>query len=424
MRRGGQRVALDQAAATELARHAASLAERGLRVLAVAERTVPAGDSLDPRRLVGLTFLGLLAFSDPVRKTAGQAVRELAQAGVRTVMITGDHPGTAEAVARELGLESPLGVLTGGELGEMDEATLDRKINRIGVFARVTPPQKVRIVRALQRVGRVVAMVGDGANDAPAIRLANVGIAVGEQSTTAARAAADILLTDARLETLVDAVLEGRAMWAAVRDAVSILVGGNLGEIGFTLGAGLIDGRPPLNARQLLLVNLLTDVAPAMAIALRPPARLSLERLAHEGPEASLGQLLNRQIAMRAGVTALGASVAWGIARLTGTRMRANTVGLVALVGTQLGQTLFCGELSRPVVVTGIASAAVMGAIIQTPVLSHAFGCRPLGPVGWTIALGASAAATGVANALPDLFERLRTAPASTVDPTPPSLVR
>ena len=239
-------------------------------------------------------------------------------------------------------------MLTGGELGEMDEATLDRKINRIGVFARVTPPQKVRIVRALQRVGRVVAMVGDGANDAPAIRLANVGIAVGEQSTTAARAAADIVLTDARLETLVDAVLEGRAMWAAVRDAVSILVGGNLGEIGFTLGAGLIDGRPPLNARQLLLVNLLTDVAPAMAIALRPPARLSLERLANEGPEASLGQLLNRQIAMRAGVTALGASVAWGIARLTGTRTRANTVGLVALVGTQLGQTLFSRRAQPP----------------------------------------------------------------------------
>ncbi len=423
MRQGGQRVALDQSAADELARHAAALAARGLRVLAVAERIVPAGDSLDPRRLVGLTFLGLLAVSDPVRATAAQAVRELAQAGVRTVMITGDHPGTAEAVARDLGLTSRLGVLTGAELSEMDEATLDRKIHRIGVFARVTPPQKVRIVRALQRVGRVVAMVGDGANDAPAIRLANVGIAVGEQSTTAARAAADILLTDARLETLVDAVLEGRAMWAAVRDAVSILVGGNLGEIGFTLGAGLIDGRPPLNARQLLLVNLLTDVAPAMAIALRPPARISLAKLAHEGPEASLGQLLNRQIAMRAGVTALGASVAWGVARFTGTRARANTVGLVALVGTQLGQTLISGQLSRPVVITGVASAAVLGAIVQTPFLSHAFGCRPLGPLGWIIALSASAAATGAASALPDNLERMRTkATATVIDTDPPAL--
>ena len=210
-------------------------------------------------------------------------------------------------------------------------------------------------------------------------------------------------------------------MWAAVRDAVSILVGGNLGEIGFTLGAGLLDGRPPLNARQLLLVNLLTDVAPAMAIALRPPARISLAKLAHEGPEASLGQLLNRQIAMRAVVTAAGASAAWGVARLTGTRARANTVGLVALVGTQLGQTLLSGELSRPVVVTGVASAAVLGAIIQTPFLSQAFGCRPLGPLGWIIALGASAGATAAANALPEFLERMGTKPESGtgVDPSP-----
>jgi cation-transporting ATPase I len=294
------------------------------------------------------------------------------------------------------------------------------------VFARVTPAQKVRIVRALQRAGRVVAMVGDGANDAPAIRLANVGIAVGEQSTTAARAAADILLTDARLETLVDAVLEGRAMWAAVRDAVSILVGGNLGEIGFTLGAGLLDGRPPLNARQLLLVNLLTDVAPAMAIALRPPAPRSHAALAHEGPDASLGELLNRQIAGRAAITALGASAAWGIARLTASRARANTVGLVALVGTQLGQTLVSGGMSRPVIITSVGSAAALAAIIQTPGLSQVFGCRPLGPIGWITAVGASAAATGASIVLPDAIERFRAQARGpvVVVPEPPALGR
>jgi cation-transporting P-type ATPase I len=323
-------------------------------------------------------------------------------------MITGDHPGTAEAVAREVGLLGSTAALTGAELSAIDDETLDRRIRGVTVFARVTPPQKVRIVRALQRAGRVVAMVGDGANDAPAIRLANVGIAVGEQSTTAARAAADIVLTDARLETLVDAVLEGCAMWAAVRDAVSILVGGNLGEIGFMLGAGLFDGRPPLNARQLLLVNLLTDVAPAMAIALRPPAPRSLQNLANEGPEVSLGQLLNRQIAARAGITALGASAAWGIARFTGTRARANTVGLVALVGTQLGQTLMSGQMSRPVIVTGVASAAALALIIQTPGLSHVFGCRPLGPVGWATAVGASTAVTVGSALLPDLLARVR----------------
>jgi cation-transporting ATPase I len=411
IRRGGQRVALDAGLSAELAKTASELAVRGLRVLAVAERIVPQGDSLDPRRLVGLTFLGFLAFSDPVRQSATQAVKELREAGVRTVMITGDHARTAEAVAREVGLPNPSRVLTGTELAEIDDETLDRRMRGISVFARVTPSQKVRIVRAMQRAGRVVAMVGDGANDAPAIRLAHVGIAVGEQSTSAARAAADIVLIDARLETLVDAVLEGRAMWVAVRDAVSILVGGNLGEIGFTLGAGLVDGRPPLNARQLLLVNLLTDVAPAMAIALRPPAQRSLKSLAYEGPDVSLGSPLNRQIAARAVVTALGASVAWTVARLSGTRARANTVGLVALVGTQLGQTLLSGGLSRPVLITGTASAAALALIIQTPGLSHAFGCRPLGPIGWVTAVGASAAATLGAAYLPDLWARLRVDP-------------
>jgi magnesium-transporting ATPase (P-type) len=197
-------------------------------------------------------------------------------------------------------------------------------------------------------------------------------------------------------------------LWAAVRDAVSILVGGNLGEIAFTLGAGLVDGRPPLNARQLLLVNLLTDVAPAMAIALRPPGSRAPLVLAEEGPDASLGELLNREIAFRAAITSVGAGVAWTVARFTGTRARASTVSLVALVGTQLGQTLFSGALSRPVIVTGLASSAALAAIIQTPLLSHAFGCRPLGPLGWATAVGASAAATTAGIFLPDLIARLR----------------
>jgi cation-transporting ATPase I len=321
-------------------------------------------------------------------------------------MITGDHPSTAEAIGSELDIMAGRLIISGTQLARLSDEEVDACIQDVAIFARVTPSQKVRVVRALQRAGRTVAMVGDGANDAPAIRLADVGIAIGEQSTSAARSAADIVLTDERIETLVEAVVEGRAMWASVRDAVSILVGGNLGEIGFTLAAGLVDGRPPLSARQLLLVNLLTDVAPAMAIALRPPSRTTLASLVNEGPDASLAQPLNRDIAARALVTAFGAGTAWSIGRFTGTRTRANTMGLLALVGTQLGQTLTSGGFSRPVLTTSLASAGLLAVIVQTPVLSQLFGCRPLGPVGWMTALGSSAVATGAGLYAPEVARK------------------
>lgn len=402
----GERLPIDTATAATLTQHANDLGKRGYRLIAVAERRASSeSEELDPSAPQGLIFRGLLGFRDPVRQTSARAISDLSATGIRTVMVTGDHASTASAVAEEVGLIGNGTVITGSELGELTDDELDRRIERIAVFARVTPPQKVRVVRALQRRGRVVAMVGDGANDAPAIRLSNVGIAIGERSSAAAQAAADIVLTDERIESLARAVWEGRAMWASVRDAVSILVGGNLGEIGFTLGAGLIDGRPPLSARQLLLVNLLTDVAPAMAIALRPPALDSLLQLAQEGPERSLGQALNRDIVTRASVTALGAGTAWAFGRLLSGREKAGTIGLVALVGTQLGQTLLSGRFSSSVVATSLATSAALTAIVQTPGVSHAFGCRPLGPISWMTAVSASVAATAAASYFPGLID-------------------
>src|SRR5690606_22639735 len=215
-------------------------------------------------------------------------------------MITGDHPRTAQAIGTELGLTHPDAILTGGELDRLSEAELDQRLDAVSVFARVSPAQKARIVRGFQRIGRVVAMTGDGANDAPAIRLADVGIALGEHSTTAARAACDVLVSDERIETIVDAVLEGRALWKSVRDAVSVLVRGNLGEIGFTLIAGLLYGQSPLNARQLMLVNLLTDTLPALAIALRRPDTSDPDALLKEGPEHSLGRELLHDVELSA----------------------------------------------------------------------------------------------------------------------------
>jgi magnesium-transporting ATPase (P-type) len=231
----------------------------------------------------------------------------------------------------------------------------------------------------------------------------------------AARNAADVVLTDERIETLCDAVLEGRALWSSVRDAVSMLVGGNLGEVGFTLLGNLITGTSPLNPRQLLLVNLLTDVAPAVAIALRPPSASTAEKMLQQGPEASLGPLLYRDIGLRSMTTAAGAGAAFLAGRLLGGEEQARTMGMVALVGTQLGQTLASGELSSGALAASLGSAALMVGAVQLPLLSGFFGCRPLGPLGWGIALASSAAATAVSVAvdeqqgeLPWRFERPR----------------
>jgi calcium-translocating P-type ATPase len=382
-----------------------TLADRGLRVLAVADRLLEDGHELSVESARDLTFRGLLAFRDPVRPTAMKALADLKRGGLRPLMITGDHPSTAQAIAVELNLSVHPQLLTGAELAKMDEGELLEQVDRIDVFARVSPSQKVRIVRALSKKGHTVAMVGDGANDAPAIRLASVGVAMGQGCAEAARNAADIILVDARVETLVEAIIEGRALWDSVRDAVSILVGGNLGEIGFTLVGGLISGRPPLSPRQLLLVNLFTDVAPATALALRPPKKESLAALAERGPEASMGWRLDRDIGARALVTASGAGAAWITSSFIGDRRGASTTALLALVGTQLGQTMTSGERSRQVLATNILSALGLAIIVQTPGVSGTFGCRPLGPMGWGIAAGASTLATMAGRYAPELVE-------------------
>ncbi len=407
---------LDRRARRRLDAEVDRLAQQGLRVLAVGERRWNGPDELGDDELGDLELLGFVALADLVRSTAAAAVRTLRRAGVEVAMITGDHPSTAEAIASELGILNGGRVLTGPDLERLGETELDEAITDVTVFARVSPADKVRIVDTFQRAGRVVAMTGDGANDAPAIRLANAGVALGRRGTPAARGAADLVVTDDRIETIIDAIVEGRAMWARVRDALAILVGGNLGEVAFTLAGTAITGRSPLNARQLLLVNLLTDMVPAMAIALQPPASTSPEALLHEGPEASLGAPLARQIALRAATTAGGATAAWLAASATGRPARARTVGLVAVVGTQMGQTIVAGRRSPAVIASALASAGLLVPIIQIPPVSRFFGCTPLGPVGWATAVGSASAATGASIAAPWLASRAlggRTRPAS-----------
>ncbi len=387
------------AGAGGLALAAEALADNGLRVLAVASR--PAGPSLegdDAQVLADLEFLGFLGLADTLRPTAGLLIGGLRAAGVAPVMLTGDHPNTARAIATSLGWPSDAPVVTGEELAALDRAGRARLLDGAGVIARVAPEQKLQVVEALREAGRVTAMVGDGANDAAAIRAADVGIGVRARASTAARTAADVALTDDDLTVLLEAVAEGRALWRSVSDAVVILVGGNAGEIGFSVLGTLLSGDSPLGTRQLLLVNLLTDLFPAMAVAVTRPD----DDGGGSGP-GGLGEGLTRAITSRGVTTGVGATTAWLIGRFTpGTVRRTSTMALCGLVGTQLAQTLRGRRRSPLVVGTAVGSALALAAIVQTPGVSQFFGCTPLGPLAWA-GVGAGVATGALTSSLPIL---------------------
>ncbi|MCG8670767.1 MAG: cation-translocating P-type ATPase [Pseudomonadales bacterium] len=385
--------------------HAHSMADQGLRVLAIAEKRVRSNRSkLKESDIEALVFVGFVGIADGIRPAAKEAVKRLASIGVEVKMITGDHPKTASAIAQQLGLPKYRGVITGPQVESMSDKELEAVMPSLSVFARVTPAQKARIVNVLQHSDVVVGMTGDGSNDAPAIRLADVGIALGENATASARSAADLLVVDGRIETIVEAVIEGRALWSSVRDSVSLLVGGNLGEIGFALVGGIFSGASPLNARQLLLVNMLTDTLPALSVALRRNDPEELIKLAAQKPEELLGKDLLRDIQFRAAVTTGATSTAWWLARLTGGPMGASTVSMLTLVGSQLVQTLQLAKGSKMVIGTSLGSLAVLVGIVQTPVLSQFFGCRPLGPLGLMQAAGVTTAAAAVQTIVPKWF--------------------
>ena len=393
------------------------LAGEGLRVLAVAVRRLPPEHAAEAlaKPLESLELAGFVALADTPRPSSAPLVAALRQAGVRPVMLTGDHPQTARAVATALGWPADVTVVTGDQLAAEDRAGRARLLQDCGVVARVAPEQKLQVVESLRAGGQVVAMVGDGSNDAAAIRAADIGIGVAARGSAAARNAADLVITTGELTVLLDAVAEGRALWRSVADAVSILIGGNAGEIGFCVLGTLLSGSSPLSTRQLLLVNLLTDMFPAMAVAVTPrsggpgpasgPASGATSGTASGSGDGeplgaepvdteALGGPLTGQIRQRGVITGLGAGTAWLIGTLTpGTRRRTSTMALCGVVGAQLTQTLLGRGRSPLVLATVFGSAAFLTALVQTPGVSHFFGCTPLGPVAWT----GVAAAVGLA---------------------------
>ena len=395
------------------------LAGTGLRVLAVADRAVDgAPDDLDAAA-ADLTFRGLVGLADTLRESSVRAVEQLRAAGVRVVVATGDHPETAAAIAAEAGVPDADRVVTGAQLARASDTERAELVAGAAVFARLSPEQKVTLVAALRRAGATLAMTGDGVNDAAAIRLADVGVGVEGAESPAARTAADLVLTDLDLTRLVDAVAEGRAMWSRVRDAVSILVGGNAGEVSFTVLGTAVGGRAPLGTRQLLLVNLLTDMFPALAVAVAAPRRTPdaeddgplaghpLAAVLRAGPHRGFTREVRRMVLVRGAATAAGATGAWAVGRLTlPSRGRASTMGLAALIATQLAQTAWTGRRSPLVLTTVAGSFAVLVAIVQTPGLSRFFGCTPLDPLSWLVVLGSAAVGAAGAEVVPPLVSR------------------
>ncbi|NJC88590.1 MAG: cation-translocating P-type ATPase [Desulfuromonas sp.] len=260
-------VPLDQDRRRDLLERAQAMAGQALRVLAVAER--PHAALAEAER--ELTFLGLIGMSDPPRPEARVAIATCRTAGIRPVMITGDHPLTAQAIARELGLLDGGRVVSGNELESMDDEELARAVGSIEVYARVSPAHKLRVVNALQRQGEVVAMTGDGVNDAPALKQADIGIAMGITGTDVSREAAAMTLTDDNFASIVAAVEEGRGIFGNIKKYLMYLLSSNIGEIGLMAGAALTGLPLPLTAVQILYVNLATDGLPALALAVDPP---------------------------------------------------------------------------------------------------------------------------------------------------------
>ena len=398
-------VPLDQTAAEAIAAANASMAGRAMRVLALAERRLP--DGYAPEELArDYTFLGLIGLVDPIRPAVPAAVEALRGAGIRTVMITGDQALTATAVARELGLDldktSSLHVLEAGDLAALDHETLRGLVRDVQVFARVPPEMKLAIVRALQANGDVVAMTGDGVNDGPALRAADVGVAMGQHGTELARELADVVLSTDDFSLMADAVEEGRLVRANVRRVLHYLLTTNASEVWVVAGAVLVGLPSPLTPLQLLWLNLVTDIAPGLGLAVEPREPDLMRQPPRDPREPIIPRPLLRRILAESSAIAAGAlaSYALGMAR-HGRGPIAQTMAFASLVGAQLLHAPLARAGSRPATVgqrpanrplalgLGVSAALQLVALFVPPV-RRVLGGAALGLVDLGIAaLGA-----------------------------------
>lgn len=379
------------------------MAAGALRVIAVAYKRLGKGRYSRNGLETDLIFAGLLGMIDPPRPEAAEAVMKCKMAGIRPVMITGDHKLTAVAIAKELDIYGEDDtVLTGEELDSMDEESLEKAAATTTVYARVSPKHKLGIVRALKRLGSIVAMTGDGVNDAPAVKEADIGVAMGRTGTDVTKEASSMVLMDDNFATIVAAIEEGRVIYSNIRKFIRYMLSCNLGEV-LTMFLGMLAGLPvPLLPIQILWVNLVTDGLPAVALGFDPPEKDIMKQKPRD-PEESIfshglaGLIITRGILIGLATLAVYASLLWFTADIG----LARTGGFVTLVLSQLIHVFECKSETRNIfriplfnniflVLAVICSLVMMLGVIYIPVLQNIFKTVPLGLNEWMIAGGLS----------------------------------
>ncbi|HNY66105.1 MAG TPA: cation-translocating P-type ATPase [Deltaproteobacteria bacterium] len=394
---------------------ARTMAEEALRVLALAHK--PGTVLADAEQ--GMTFLGLAGMIDPPRPEAKPAIETCERAGIKPVMITGDHPVTACAVARDLGLLKEGRVVTGAELEAMDDAEFEREVENIEVYARVAPAHKLRVVTALQAKGHVVAMTGDGVNDAPALKKADIGIAMGITGTDVTKEAAAMMLTDDNFASIVAAVEEGRGIFENIKKYLMYLLSSNIGEIGLMAGASLLGFPLPLTAVQILYVNLATDGLPALALAVDPPERDIMQRPPRNPREGIFSRPVIGLMAVGGAWSTLVNLVLFAWMLSSGRSIKeAMTMTFVSLVLIQFFKAYNFRSDRRSVFDRPFANrwlnlaiiweVLLLIIIVYVPVLQAPFGSFSLPAVDWVIVIAMAATVVPVLEVTKKLVNRSR----------------
>ena len=364
------------------------LSSKGLRVLAFAYRDMPGATRLDFTNEREYTFIGLISMIDPPRPEAVQAVADAKRGGIRTIMITGDHKVTASAIARQLGIfRDGDEAVSGVELDGMTDTELDERLPHISVYARVSPEHKIRIVNAWQRRGNIVSMTGDGVNDAPALKKADIGVAMGITGTEVSKDAASMILADDNFATIVKAVVNGRSVYANIKNAIQFLLSGNTAGIFCVLYASLLALPVPFQPVHLLFINLLTDSLPAIAIGMEPARKGLLDQKPRDPREPILNRPLLARIGGQGLLIAIVTMIAFYLGYQGGDAVMASTMAFATLTLARLfhgfncrgSESIFRLKLStnKYSVLAFLAGVVLLLLVLFTPGLKSLFMVAP-----------------------------------------------